>query len=84
MSDNNEQPSILFSRSGVTNPFGKCTEELKIPLDEETKEAVVYLAYASGMKPAEFGRYLLQCHCFGHATMMRHRALGGMPTKGHD
>ena len=62
----------VFSRSGKTNPYGKCTEEVKVMVDEKTKEAMQALAFASGMNLSEYTRLVLHTHCYGHAAMLRH------------
>ena len=62
---------VLYSRSGNTNPLGKCTEEIKSMVDETTKEAMQALAFAHGKNLSEYVRHVLHMHCFGHANMLR-------------
>jgi len=73
MNDHSEDDSVLFSRSGNTNPLGKCTEELKCMVDEETKEAFLALARQSGLSKSEYLRIHVQYHVHGHARMVRER-----------
>lgn len=60
-----------FARSGRTNPFGKCTEEVKAPIDEATKEVLTALAVVAGVPLAEYIRRVLQSHVHGHGTLLR-------------
>ena len=68
---------VLFSRSGNTNTFGKCTEEIKCMIDEETKEAMQALAFAHNLSLSEYTRVLLHQHCYGHARLLRNSMMTG-------
>lgn len=60
----------LFSRIH-THPLGKCTEEIKTSVPEEAKEALIALAFARGVTPAEFHRSVILNYLYGSANMLR-------------
>jgi len=70
----------LLSRPQQSNPFGKNTAEIKSLVDEDTRDALVALAFASGMTVSEYLRNLLLIHVHGSATMLRlaHQRGSGM------
>lgn len=72
-------------RPQVSNPFGKNTAEVKALVDEDTREALTALAFASGMNVSEYVRHLLLFHVHGHATMLKlaHQRSRGMAGIGH-
>lgn len=61
----------MFSRSSNTNALGKCTEEIKTLVPEETKTAIAALAYASSMNVSEYVRTVLMMHVHGAAEVLR-------------
>lgn len=63
MEDNDDIP--LASRSGTSNPFGKCTEELKTLLPFEIKEGFTRIAHEHGVSPSEYLRELVMVHVIG-------------------
>ncbi len=54
--------------------MGKCTEELKCLVDEETRNAVSALAWAADMSVSEYLRRLVWGHVWGHGTLLRLQA----------
>lgn len=62
-----------MSRSQQSNPFGKLDSEIKLPIDESTKEALSALAFARSKPLAEYIRDVLQLHVHGHAAVLRSR-----------
>jgi hypothetical protein len=54
-----------LSRSGVTDPHGKMTCRLDIPVTEEMADAVGLMAAAHGIPRAEWVRRLLEREMFG-------------------
>lgn len=58
--------SDIFSRGANTNPFGKCTEELKTQVPEEIREQLHALAALKGQTPSEYLRNLIIIHLHGH------------------
>lgn len=64
---------FFMSRTSTSNPFGKCDHELKLAIDEQTRDALVALAFASGIPLAEYVRNTLHLHVFGHGGVMRSR-----------
>lgn len=60
-----------FSRSSNTNALGKCSEEIKTLVPEETKIAIAALAYASSMNVSEYVRTVLMMHVHGAAEVIK-------------
>lgn len=73
---------VLFMRSGTSNPFGKCDEEVRSLVDSDTKEALTALAFASGMSMSEYLRHLIISHVYGHGTILRLAQRPGFTTTG--
>lgn len=70
----------MFSRSGRTDPAGKLTRRLDIPVSEELEEAVIALAAVAGVPKAEFARSVIERLVWGELAMLRRVArpmLGG-------
>ena len=65
-----------LSRAASSSPFGKCDSEVKVALDDGTKEALGALAFASGKPLSEYIRDLLHAHVHGHAAVLRARMAG--------
>lgn len=63
--------SEMFSRGGTSNPFGKCTEQLKTDVPEYIKERFCGLAALHGMNSSEYLRMLVMTHTEGHAEVLR-------------
>ena len=56
---------IPLSRSGITDPAGKLTARLDVPVTEEMADAVGLMAAAHGIPRAEWVRRLLEREMFG-------------------
>lgn len=67
MTDDNE----MFSRSGTTNNFEKCTAEVKTHVPEELKEALAALATLNGKTLSEYAREVFVAHVYGHLAVVR-------------
>lgn len=67
---------FLMSRTPNSNQFGKCDQELKVAIDEATRDALVALAFAANMPLAEYVRTTLHLHVHGHGGVMRSRMAG--------
>ena len=63
MENNDDTP--LASRSGNSNPFGKCTEEVRARIPYEVKEGLSRLVNESGMSEAEYVREVIMVHVLG-------------------
>ena len=63
MENNDDTP--LASRSGNSNPFGKCTEEVRAKVPYVIKEGLSRLVNESGMSEAEYVREVLMVHVLG-------------------
>ena len=55
----------LESRSGTSNPFGKCTEEVKTLVPFEIKEGFARLAHEHGVSPSEYLREIVMVNVVG-------------------
>lgn len=55
----------MASRSGISNPFGKCTEELKTLLPFEIKEGFARIAHEHGVSPSEYLREIVMVNVIG-------------------
>lgn len=63
MSEPQDEP--LASRSGTSNPFGKCTEEVKTLVSFEIKEGFSRLAHEHGVSPSEYLREIVMVNVIG-------------------
>jgi hypothetical protein len=61
----------MFSRSGVSNELGKCTEEAKTLLPEEVKEKLTALAVLKNQTLSEYLRDMCVVHVYGHLYVAR-------------
>lgn len=55
----------LASRSGTSNPLGKCTEDIRTKVPYAIKDGLCRLANELGMSEAEYLRDLLMVHILG-------------------
>ena len=60
-----------FSRSGRTDPAGKLTARLDIPVSQETEEACIALAAMAGCPKAEYVRSIIERAVFGELLLVR-------------
>jgi hypothetical protein len=67
---------FFMARPANSNPFGKCDQELKVAIDEQTRDALVALAFAAELPLAEYVRTMLHLHVHGHGGVMRARMAG--------
>ena len=72
---------VVFSRSGRTDPSGKLTSRLDVPVSQETEEAVIAMATLTGMTKSEFVRHILERALFGEFNVMR-RSVGAQARMG--
>ncbi len=63
--------ALLLARPAASAPFGKCTEQLKVWVDEETRDALAAMAYLQGVPVSEYLRHLILAHVYGHRTLLR-------------
>lgn len=71
MTDENR---AMFSRSGNTHPDGKATEEIKVKLPEDLKDAIAGLAAIHGKTVSEYVRDRLTQFVYGELHVLRSRA----------
>lgn len=60
-----------FARAGRTDPGGKMTARLDVPVTTELEEAVIALATLAGVPKSEFVRRIVERAVFGELSMMR-------------
>ncbi len=60
-----------MARPAHSNGFGKCDAELRIAIDETTKDALIALAVLSDVPVAEYIRGVLHIHVHGHLAVVR-------------
>lgn len=51
-------------------PAEKCTEELKIRITPDLKDAIMHLAFAEDRSPSEYIRAVLNLHVYGHSRRL--------------
>ncbi len=71
-----------LSRSGESNPFGKCSEELKTVVPPEIKERFVALAVIKAGGQSEYLRELVMREVLGEFEIMRLRHSRGSRESG--
>lgn len=75
-------PNPLFSRSGESNPFGKCTESLSTLVPEQIKERFTALAVMKAGGASEYLRELVMREVIGEFELMRIKATRAKGTLG--
>ncbi|MFA6180384.1 MAG: hypothetical protein WC696_12295 [Candidatus Methylopumilus sp.] len=65
MSDSQNEPAPFFTRSGVSNIFGKNTEEVKARLPFEIKQGFIRIAHEHNMTESELLRELIMIRVVG-------------------
>lgn len=71
-----------LSRSGQTDPAGKCTQRLDVPVTDELYEAVGAMAMLQGVPRAEWVRRVLQRELYGSLGLARSLVAGVAPGDG--
>lgn len=66
--------NTMLARSGASNPDGKLTHRLDIPVTEATQDAATAAATIAGMTKAEYLRLVIERHFFGELSMIRRMA----------
>ncbi len=61
----------MLSRSGRSDPAGKLTQRLDVPVSVELEEAVITLAMLAGIPKSEYVRRVLERAVFGELPMAR-------------
>lgn len=72
-------PVVAFSRSGNSDPFGQCVEEVKTHVPEQTKLELMQRANQAGVSVSEIVRYWINCHLYGeeHVARLSHDRMMG-------
>lgn len=60
-----QDDSPLASRSGTSNPFGKCTEEVKARVPYEIKEGFQRIAHDLGITESQLLREMIEMRVLG-------------------
>lgn len=63
--------TTMLSRSGRTDPEGKLTQRLDIPVSEKTAEDVIGLAVALGIPKSELCRQIIERALYGEVNLLR-------------
>jgi hypothetical protein len=63
--------TTTLSRSGRTDPAGKLTARIDVPLTEELHESVIAMAALAGVGKAEYVRSVLERVLLGELNMVR-------------
>lgn len=71
-----------LSRSGQSEPAGKCTNRLDVPVPDDLFEAVTAMATLQGVPKAEWVRRVLQRELYGSLGMARSLVAGVNPGDG--
>lgn len=61
----------LFSRTGKSNPLGKCTEDVKTLVPEEAKNSLNALAFLNSQTLSEYVRDVLIAHVYGQSFFIQ-------------
>ena len=61
----------IFSRSGNTSASGKLTDRIDVPVSENLKNELGFLAVAAGRPTSEYVRDILEAWCFGESHRVR-------------
>lgn len=69
--DNDDERPVMFSRSGRTNPGGKLTQRLDIPVTDDVFEAAGALATLAGVPKSEYCRRILEVALLGELALVR-------------
>jgi predicted DNA binding CopG/RHH family protein len=61
----------MLSRSGSSNPLGKCDRRLDTLVSEDLENAVIAMATMRGLSKSEYVRLVLERSMFGEFPMMQ-------------
>lgn len=75
--------NISFARSGTSDPWGKCDEEIKTHVPEATKFRLMQIANDAGVSVSELVRYWINCQVYGedHVARALHDRMMGRTAK---
>jgi len=62
------------TRSGDSEPYGKCTTELKTSVPEQVHDDFIAIAGANGLSKSELLRNLITSYTNGELAILRHHA----------
>lgn len=57
--------------------FEKCTEEIKVRVPEQMRDAIMRLAFSADRSPSEYVRHVLAVHLYGHVRQFADEAEPG-------
>lgn len=60
-----------MSRSGKTEPGGKLTRRIDVPVTDDLDDGMTALAAVAGIPKAEFARWIMERAVFGELTLLR-------------
>jgi hypothetical protein len=74
MSSIESEDCSLLSRNGTTDPGGKKSGRLDIPVSEQLESEVIALATIEGISKAEWGRKIIEEAVYGKLFILRRMA----------
>ena len=74
----------MLSRSGRSNPDGKLSHRIDIPMTEDLHDAVSALATLEGKSKAEWLRELAEEKVYGRLSMVRRVACNGAASPSYE
>jgi hypothetical protein len=63
--------STMLSRSGRSDPGGKLTHRLDVPVSEQTEQDVAGMAWSLGMTKSELCRMFIERALYGEVECLR-------------
>lgn len=64
-------PDTMLSRSGQSNPDGKMTHRIDVPVGEKLHDGMAALAILARLPKAEYARRVFEQHVFGRLSMLQ-------------
>lgn len=61
----------MLSRSGQSNPDGKLTHRVDVPVSEKLNDGLIALATVARIPKAEYARRVFEQHVFGRLAMLQ-------------
>jgi hypothetical protein len=76
MNEQSMNAQSMLSRSGRTDPAGKLTARIDVPISEDLHDAVAALATVHGLSKAEWARAIIEEAVFGRLQVLRRLTVG--------
>lgn len=72
------------SRSGRSNPGGKCVDRIDVPVPATVKADLAAVAHLMGVSATELARQVIEDWLYGRIHRMRSVSLDGRPVDGRN